>query len=137
MESRYGDLKFSKILRSINESKQTLKCHISTSICPRRVYKGSNWRSRCQLSYSKWGCLYFAFWIEICSFKITKKMKFFELEQNVFEASHILASKCPRTVNKSLTHFFPKCPFLSIRFQCFSFKQIHQKNFCKNIFHHF
>ena len=35
-----------------------------------------------------------------------------------------------------LTHFFPKCPFLSIRFQRFSFKQIRQKNFCKNIFHY-
>ena len=36
-----------------------------------------------------------------------------------------------------LTHFFSKCPFLSIRFKRFSFKQILQKNFCKNIFHYF
>ena len=76
MESRYGDLRFSKKIRSINESKQTLKSHISISKCPRRVYKCSNWRSWCQYSYFNWGCLYFECWIEICSFKITKKIEF-------------------------------------------------------------
>ena len=35
-------LKFSKKIRPINDSKQTLKSHIKISECPRRVYKGSN-----------------------------------------------------------------------------------------------
>ena len=39
---RYDHLKFSKKIRCINESKQTLKGHIKISECPRRVYKGSN-----------------------------------------------------------------------------------------------
>ena len=41
-KSRYEHLKLPKKIRSINESKQTLKSYISTSECPRSVYKGSN-----------------------------------------------------------------------------------------------
>ena len=89
LDSRYVGLKYSKKSKSINESKQILKSHISASECRRRVYKGSNWRSWCQFLYFKSGCLYFGCWIEIRSFKITKKMQFFQIKKNVFEEPYL------------------------------------------------
>ena len=58
--SRYGNLEIRKKIRSINESKQTLKIHTSNSECAIKVYKGSNWRSWCQFLYFlKRVCFYF------------------------------------------------------------------------------
>ena len=102
MKARYGDLKFSKKIRSINESKQTLKSHISSSKRPRRVYNASNSRSWCQFLYFKWGCLYFRWWIEKFSFKITKKMQFSQLKQNVSKESSWLRNVLEQSIKAQM-----------------------------------